>query len=129
MSEIKEMYGECKFCGQQFLLTEIPINEDGSAPDFNELATMKCDCKEGREYRDKTNDLEEAFENIKVLFAKFPETTSDFLKEAAIAVRSKFVDRVTVKLSDEVTATVKLKGCDHIAIERKKTEKTEMETR
>ena len=123
MSEIKEMYGECKFCGQMMAIEEFEEGEDA-----NELATLKCKCTEGKAYRDKTNDLKAAFENIEVMFPKFPETTVEFLKEAAIAVRSKEVDKVTVKLDEKTTATIALRGGDHIVVERKKVEVDSLET-
>ena len=119
----KEIIGECKFCGQMMAIDKIEEGEDA-----NELATLKCKCLEGKAYRDKTNDLKSAFENIEVMFPKFPESTVEFLKEAAIAVRSGYVDKTVVKLDERTTATIKLRGGDHIVVERKKTEVDSLET-
>lgn len=119
-----ELMGACKFCGQTTLLPDPKEWEWESA---EEEATMKCTCLEGQHYRSRQFDLKTAEENIELLFTKFPDETRKFIKKAAIAVEDGQIEKAVFKLSDEVTATVKLKN-SHLAIERKKLEVTELET-
>lgn len=129
MSKESPMSGACRFCGQiQILTPEIMKEHDPDLDSPEEIATLHCTCKEGKFYRDEKRDLDAAFENIDYLFEKFDIETRDFLKEAAKAVRKKYVERLTVKVSEDITATIKLKGSDHIVVERKKTEKDTLET-
>ena len=119
-----ELTGTCKFCGQTTILPDPKEWEWDSA---DEEATMKCTCKEGQKYRSRAFALKTAEENIDLLFAKFSDSTRDFLKVAATKVEDEVIDKAVFKLSDEVTATIKTKN-SHISIERKKLEVTELET-
>ena len=123
MANDKTISAECRFCGQMVILTD-----EDDLINAEESATMKCTCKEGKSYRDETRDLEAADENIELLFVKFSDETREFLKISARAVRRHEVDRVTAKISEDTTATIKLKGSDHISVERRKTEKDTLET-
>lgn len=120
----EKLIGTCKFCGQMIAL---PDPKEWEAEEADEEATRKCQCKEGQRYRSRVFDLKTAKENITVLFAKFPDDVHDILYKAAVAIEDKVIDKASFKLSEEVTATIKLKN-SHIAIERKKLEVTEMET-
>lgn len=120
----EKLIGTCKFCGQ---MKALPDPKEWEAEEPDEEATLKCQCKEGQLYRSREFDLKNAKENINVLFAKFPDDVHEILYKAAIAVEDKIIDKASFKLSEEVTATIKLKN-SHIAIERKKLEVTEMET-
>lgn len=93
----------------------------------NEEATLRCTCKEGQDYRSRAEDLKKASENVDNLFEKFPESTRDFLKKVTVVVKDQVIDKASIKLTEEVTATIKIKN-GNIAIERKKLEVTELET-
>jgi len=127
MAEFKieaKQAGTCKFCGQMKIL---PDPKEWEAEEPDEEATLKCQCKDGQLYRSRAFDLKNSKENISVLFAKFPDEVHRILYNAAVAIEDKIIDKASFKLSEEVTATIKLKN-SHIAIERKKLEVTEMET-
>ena len=120
----EQIIATCRFCGQSAILPDPKEWEWDSA---EEEVAMKCTCKEGQKYRSRAFDLRTAAENIDLLFAKFSDETRNFLKVAAVKVEDEHFDKAVFKLSDEVTATIKIKN-SHISIERKKLEVTELET-
>ena len=122
------LYGACRFCGQIHTIDDDYQDEE----EANEQATLRCDCREAKEYQTMLKRLKDIEKMVDAAF--FGEASRDYflpgnlnaaVKSMAKAVFKGEIDGVALKLDDcrKVDITAK----DGRLKILKKTTKKEME--
>lgn len=115
---------KCRFCGQ---MTQIEADEELTAAQAEEQATMTCNCTDAVEYQ-----KEKAMQNVATLFGE--ATTPDkrcgegivkILKAAVEEIYTGGLAKVTLNLRGGVKASISQNSKGEINVERTETKKTE----
>ena len=97
------LYGACRFCGQIHTIDDDYQNEE----EANEQATLRCDCREAKEYqtmlrrlRDIDKMVNEAFFGEASRDYHLPENLNAAIRVIAQAVYKGEIESVQLKLDD-----------------------------
>ena len=103
--ELKQVQGECKFCGQ-FIALEVPQSFDGA--EINEEATKKCKCPEAEKYTRTQENIANTEGMIKNFFEHRTglEVLKDMLLGAVKPLAEGQITKITIGRG-EYTGTMK----------------------
>ena len=97
------IYGACRFCGQIHTIDDDYQNEE----EANEQATMRCDCREAKEYQTMIRRLKDIDTMVEAAFFGeasrdyyLPEDLHDAVKAIAKAVFKGEINGAQLKLDD-----------------------------
>ena len=117
------MTGTCKFCNQTMIVQDAENQNEA-----DNYATMNCNCKEGREYRNIEDMKDAAKENAKSLFTLPDNPTEKQIKEhdELIKLMGNIIDNVaegniekcSLKISERITASIFITAKDGIRIKK-----------
>lgn len=106
---------KCRFCGQ---MTQIEADEELTAAQAEEQATMTCNCPDAVEYQKEKQRKEKAMQNVAALFG-----------EAAAPVEEIYTGglaKVTLNLRGGVKASISQNSKGEINVERTETKKQKL---
>lgn len=97
------MYGACRFCGQIHTIDDDYQDEE----EANEQATLRCDCREAKEYQTMIRRIGEIDKMVEAAFFGeasrgyyLPESLNAAIKAVAQAVYRGEIESVQLKLDD-----------------------------
>lgn len=111
-------HGACRFCGQtriismpeeEWLERTQKTNKD-EVEIADDLATEKCDCMQGSEYRADHYVMEQCRQNIEEMFRKDHEEIADLLQKAVQMVYSQSVKKISITSPVNGIATMTRSG-------------------
>lgn len=135
MDEYREQTGSCMFCGQNRIiemsedewLDRIQKTNRSGKTIADYMASRECSCRDGMEWRAEQESMEQAVQNIEILFGeKYPEV-ADILTNAVELIGGKKIKRITVMTPEKYQATMEKKRAS-IRIHFKEVNETEMTT-
>lgn len=104
---------KCRFCGQ---MTQIEADEELTAAQAEEQATMTCNCTDAVEYQKEKQRKEKAMQNVAALFG-----------EAAVEeIYTGGLAKVTLNLRGGVKASISQNSKGEINVERTETKKQKL---
>ena len=121
---------KCRFCGQ---MTEIETDEELTAAQVEEQATMTCNCTEAVEYQKEKQRKEKAIMNVSTLFGenatqdkRCAESIVNILKAAVEEIYTGGLAKVTLNLRGGVKASISQNAKGEINVERTETKKQKL---
>lgn len=98
-----ETTGTCRYCNN---LVAIKAYPDATEEECDRIASMECNCNEGKEAREKEISVRILTEKISTRYAGFPESARKALISALEPVAYGMLDKVTFKVDDSVTVKI-----------------------
>ena len=121
---------KCRFCGQ---MTQIEADEELTAAQAEEQATMTCNCTDAVEYQKEKQRKEKAMQNVAALFGEAAtpdkrcgEGIVKILKAAVEEIYTGGLAKVTLNLRGGVKASISQNGKGEINVERTETKKQKL---
>ena len=111
---------KCRFCGQ---MTQIEADEELTAAQAEEQATMTCNCTDAVEYQKEKQRKEKAMQNVAALFG---EGIVKILKAAVEEIYTGGLAKVTLNLRGGVKASISQNSKGEINVERTETKKQKL---
>lgn len=119
----KDLWGACKFCGQQRMITS---KNDMTPEQLEYVVTLECECDEAMAFKAIESKKNYAASNIKVLFSKDGMTVMNLLLDHVDALARQTIKKVTIVTADGVRGTLTAKEST-IKVDRTETIKESME--
>ena len=121
---------KCRFCGQ---MTQIEADEELTAAQAEEQATMTCNCTDAVEYQKEKQRKEKAMQNVAALFGEAAapdkrcgEGIVKILKAAVEEIYTGGLAKVTLNLRGGVKASISQNSKGEINVERTETKKQKL---
>ena len=121
---------KCRFCGQ---MPQIETDEELTAAQVEEQATMTCNCTEAVEYQKEKQRKEKAIMNVSTLFGenatqdkRCAESIVNILKAAVEEIYTGGLAKVTLNLRGGVKASISQNAKGEINVERTETKKQKL---
>ncbi len=121
---------KCRFCGQ---MTQIEADEELTAAQAEEQATMTCNCPDAVEYQKEKQRKEKAMQNVAALFGEAAapdkrcgEGIVKILKAAVEEIYTGGLAKVTLNLRGGVKASISQNSKGEINVERTETKKQKL---
>lgn len=127
-SDEKMMIGTCKFCGQQ-MQVENAVNQD----DADEMASLRCECFQGKEWRDERKREEKirkmilSAEQIAYEMIGQDDSIQHVLEAIIVGVARRYIDQANVAVNDTVKIQIKTSGIEGISLQKTTTVKEQEE--
>lgn len=99
------MEGTCRFCGQVVM---IPDSEGMTQDELDREAAKLCTCRQGEQERKVLTMIDQAHEIIAETVEPENTRAAAILQDGAEAVCRGYIKKVTVTISDRVTARMQL---------------------
>lgn len=118
VDDLEHFQGCCRYCGQLHVV--VPVIDNPSQDQLDEMATLSCDCSEARRYQMLKESINRASDNIKKLINN--EEAKKIMLAAVGPVAS--YDIASISINDGMGTTYSLKmGKDKIKLTKTKTSK------
>lgn len=121
---------ECRFCGQ---MIQIETEDELTAQQAQEEATMLCQCLEAVGYQKKKYRRERALENVRILFGEgaLPEKRAsegvvEILLSAVDEIHNGEIAKISIQTHDGVRASISQNSSGEISVERTETKKRKL---
>ena len=121
---------KCRFCGQ---MTQIEVDEELTAAQAEEQATMTCNCPDAVEYQKEKQRKEKAMQNVAALFGEAAapdkrcgEGIVKILKAAVEEIYTGGLAKVTLNLRGGVKASISQNSKGEINVEHTETKKQKL---
>jgi len=135
MSDYREQTGSCMFCGQSRIiemtedewLERIQKTNKSGATIADYMASRECNCRNGQEWRDKQENIEQAHSNIDMIFGeKYPEV-ADILSKSVEMIAEGVIRKITIMTPEKYQALMEKKR-GSISVRLKEINETELTT-
>lgn len=120
----------CRFCGQ---MVQLDTDEELTAAQAEEKATMSCGCDRAVEYQKEALRKEKALQNVKTLFGedapdgnRIGEGIVKILSAAVEVIYNGSLAKITLNIRGGIKATVSQNSKGEINVERMETKKQKL---
>jgi hypothetical protein len=96
-------YGTCKYCNQ---LVTIKADPDATDEEKNKIASSECSCKDAQQAADADTAVRIMTDNINSRYSGTKESVRKMLISALKPVAYGYIDKVTVKVSKNVSIKI-----------------------
>ena len=94
--------GSCRFCGQQLI---IQGSEEMTAPQLEEVVTMRCDCDDAKAYQETAQRRDKAKQRVKELFGEGAQNYRQ--PDVMLETMYKAVDMICDKQAKQFVFTIR----------------------
>lgn len=120
----------CRFCGQ---IVQLDTDENLTAAQAEEQATMMCKCDQAVEYQKEALRKEKALQNVNTLFGedapdgkRIGEGIVKILQQAVEVIYNGSLAKITLNIRGGIKATVSQNSKGEINVERMETKKQKL---
>ena len=120
----------CRFCGQ---MVQLDTDENLTAAQAEEQATMMCKCDQAVEYQKEALRKEKALQNVNTLFGedapdgkRIGEGIVKILQQAVEVIYNGSLAKITLNIRGGIKATVSQNSKGEINVERMETKKQKL---
>lgn len=97
MSEMYEIAGACRYCGQVRIMN---ASRKWSQEEADDEATRNCECGEAKNERLRKERVLKARNNIAILCAELPQGAVEWIQAGVNAVETGAIDAVAVRIEN-----------------------------